>query len=380
MKKEKYIIERKNKRNHYLQVYINFKDISGSKQIYSRNINVAEYVSPKDAMQAAIIIRDNALHEINTGTLIKYVPTVGELYRQTKNLFNISVKTWKRHETTFKNSIKKYENREITSIKPIDVQESINESINNYSLEATQRVLSLWRQIYKAAAMNDILVADKTVAVTIPKSKAPAKQQKKVLISDEDFKQFIEYLEETSKYVRDSIGRFRRIRIIYMLKIMFFTGIRPSECFALTKSDINLITNSITINKAIGSTSVKTRQVTSTKTTQSIRTVPISKDLKPIIMRMIDEIKEEHLFYDHDGLPFETSFLSQFISRISNRIGIKFNMYMLRHRMATDLIQSNTSARTVQDILGHATYKQSVGYARSSNEDRKTAIDNRKLS
>lgn len=380
MKKEKYIIERKIKRNHYLQVYINFKDISGSKRIYSRNINVAEYVSPKDAMQAAITIRDNALREINTGTLIKYVPTVGELYRQTKNLFNISVKTWKRHETTFKNSIKKYENREITSIKPIDVQESINDSINNYSLEATQRVLSLWRQIYKAAAMNDILVADKTVAITIPKSKAPAKQQKKVLISDEDFKQFIEYLEETSKYVRDPIGRFRRTRIIYMLKIMFYTGIRPSECFALTKSDINLITNEITINKAIGSTTTKTRQVISTKTTQSIRTVPISDNLKPLLLKMFDEIKEEHLFYDYDGLPFETSFLSQFISRTSNRIGIKFNMYMLRHRMATDLIQSNTSARTVQDILGHATYKQSVGYARSSDEDRKTAIDNRKLS
>lgn len=380
MKKEKYIIERKNKRNHYLQVYINFKDISGNKQIYSRNINVAEYISPKEAMQAAIIIRDNALREINIGTLIKHVLTVGELYHQTKNLFNISVKTWKRHETTYKNSIKKYENREITSIKPIDVQESINDSINSYSLEATQRVLSLWRQIYKAAAMNDILVADKTVAVTIPKSKTPAKKQKKVLISDEDFKQFVEYLEETSKYVRDPIGRFRRTRIIYMLKIMFYTGIRPSECFALTRDDINLITSEITVNKAIGSTTTKTRQVISTKTTQSIRTVPISDNLKPILLKMFDEIKEEHLFYDHDGLPFETSFLSQFISRTSNRIGIKFNMYMLRHRMATDLIQSNTSARTVQDILGHASYKQSVGYARSSDEDRKIAIDNRKLS
>lgn len=48
--------------------------------------------------------------------------------------------------------------------------------------------------------------------------------------------------------------------------------------------------------------------------------------------------------------------------------------------MATDLIQSNTSARIVQDILGHATYKQSIVYARSSDEDRKTTIDNRKLS
>ena len=30
--------------------------------------------------------------------------------------------------------------------------------------------------------MNDILVADKTVAVTIPKSKTPARQQKRSLL------------------------------------------------------------------------------------------------------------------------------------------------------------------------------------------------------
>ena len=255
-------------------------------------------------MHAAIIIRDNALREINAGTLIKHVPTVEELYYQTKKLFNISIKTWKRHDITYIHSVKPYANREITSIKPIDIQESINDSINKYSFEATQRVLSLWRQIYKAAAMNDILIADKTFAITIPKSKAPAKKQKKALISDEDFKQFVEYLEETSKYVRDPTGRFRRTRIIYMLKIMFYTGIRTSECFALTRDDINLITNSITINKAIGSTITKTRQLISTKTTQSIRTVSISEDLKPTIMRMMDEIKEEHFFYDYDGLPF----------------------------------------------------------------------------
>ncbi len=83
---------------------------------------------------------------------------------------------------------------------------------------------------------------------------------------------------------------------------MFFTGIRPSECFFNQEWYKSLITNSITINKAIG-TSVKTRQVISTKTTQSIRTVLLARILKPIIMRMIDEIKEEHLFYDHDGLP-----------------------------------------------------------------------------
>ena len=111
MKKEKYIIERKNKKNHYLQVYINFKDASGKKQIYNRNINVAEYVSPKEAMQAAIILRDNALREINTGTLIKHVPTVEELYYQTKKLFNISIKTWKRHDITYRHSVKPYDNR-----------------------------------------------------------------------------------------------------------------------------------------------------------------------------------------------------------------------------------------------------------------------------
>ena len=97
-------------------------------------------------------------------------------------------------------------------------------------------------------------------------------------------------------------------------------------------------------------------------------------------MRMIDEIKDEHLFLRLWCIGvWNFLYKSVYFAYLKSDWN-KFNMYMLRHWMATDLIHSNTSARTVQDILGHASYKQSVGYARSSDEDRKTAIDNRKLS
>lgn len=74
----------------------------------------------------------------------------------------------------------------------------------------------------------------------------------------------------------------------------------------------------------------------------------------------------------------ETSVVSAFVSHTSKKAGVNFNLYMCRHSVATSLIQSGTSPRTVQDILGHASYKQSVGYARSSSDERIEAMNDRK--
>lgn len=75
------------------------------------------------------------------------------------------------------------------------------------------------------------------------------------------------------------------------------------------------------------------------------------------------------------------SFICAHDSWPSNRCQLRVDFGdTVTYRMGTDLIQSNTSARTVQDILGHTSYQQSAGCARSSGEGRKTAIENRKLS
>ena len=378
MRHEKYISEQKTKKGHYLNVSFYYYDSSGSRQRYTHCINVAEYPSPKDAMEAACMIRDKAVRERRTGKLIKHVPTVQELYDQTAVMFNASVKTQKRHDIAYSHGIKDYANKAITDIKTADIQRSINYSINNYSLDATTRVLAVWRQIYKVAAMKEIPVPDKTVGVVIPKDRKPQTVEKKpVTISEEDFNKYIRWLRASYKYTRDPIGKHRRLRYIYMFQIMYHTGLRPSEAFALTRSDFH--DDYIEINKAIGSTGTQTRQVVSTKTEQSVRKVPIEEKLKPVIKEMMEKIPDEDLFYDFDGLPMETSVVSAFVSHTSKKAGVDFNLYMCRHSVATSLIQSGTSPRTVQDILGHASYKQSVGYARSSSDERIEAMNDRKM-
>jgi integrase len=370
MRKEKYISEHAT----FLRIFIS-KTINGKRMRYTKQISFADHESKRDAMNYAIIVRDRMLSDLRCNSAVNSIPTVSELYSRTQSLMNVSIKTWKRHGIAYRHSIEPYGDRLITEIKSADIQTSINDSISHYSLDATQRVLAVWKQIYRVAAMLDVNVPDRTAAVVIPRDRKVPVVKHAVTISEEDFEKYILYLSQSLAYTRDAVGKYRKMRVIYMLQIMHDTGLRPSECMALDRLDIDIENSVIHVSKRVGSDASKSRQIVAPKTSQSIRDVPISDHLNPILIQMLVDITDTHLFWDIDNLPMEISTLSCFISRTSKDAGVEFNMYMLRHNMATELIQSGTSARTTQDILGHANYRQSVGYARSSESERKQAID-----
>ena len=375
MRKEKYISEHKSSKYHYLQVYIHYKDDDGKDKRLTKNFNIADYKSPGEAMKAAKIERDRILAEIASGRPIKSTPTVGGLFLRTKDLFITSTKTWDRHVATYNKSVKAFEGIEITKIKASDIQQTLNDAIEKYSVDATKRVLSVWRQIYRAALMDGINVPDLTQIVSIPKDRKPIKEKRNVMISHDDFQQYIEYLTTTSKFVHDPKGRYRRVRIMYMLQVMYFTGMRPAEAMALDRDDFDLTNKVIHITKAVGSTKTQTRQIVRTKTEQSVRDIPISEKLMPIITDMLINLPGQHMFYDYDGLPFEIDFLSNFVTRTAKDAGIEFNMYMLRHSFIHNLGDTDIKPRVQQDIVGHATYDMTLKYDRSTDKERKQAID-----
>ena len=117
MKHEKYITEKKTKTGHYLNVSIFYAGEGKKRNHFSKNVNVAEYPSAADAMAAAVMIRDQALKDIQKGPAIKHTPTVDELYKQTAKLFNSSLKTKRRHDESYEHCIKKYGSIPITDIK-----------------------------------------------------------------------------------------------------------------------------------------------------------------------------------------------------------------------------------------------------------------------
>ena len=54
---------------------------------------------------------------------------------------------------------------------------------------------------------------------------------------------------------------------------------------------------------------------------------------------------------------------------------LEFNLYRLRHNMATSLVTQQIDSRTTMEILGHAHYDMSLYYAVSNRELKEKAID-----
>lgn len=376
MKKEKYIYERKTKKGSpYFQIQITFKDEYGQSKTFYESVQISDYESKSQAKAVAIAIRDKALYEIQTNRIIITSPTVGQLYQKMDELIPCSLSTKKKRNTHYNNGIKKFENIQISKLTTADIQKNVNEYAENKSDNNIHRYVILWSKLYKVALMLGYDVVDRSKMIIIPKSKKII-EKKKVTCSQETLHEVLECL--ASYETPSNTVKHRAKMIWYLIIIMNYTGMRPAEVLALNAEDIT--NDYISVNKSVGSSKDETVSVKSPKTAQSIRHVPVHPELLPILKQLKNEQKTSPLLTNLDGSLITPLQRSNMITNVCKKTGIKFNLYMLRHNMATDLISMNISQRTVQDILGHASFNMSLEYARSTEEDRKKAVDSRKLS
>lgn len=377
-RKEKHIQEKYTKQNKlYFRIYIVFKDSTGNRQSYSKNIIAADYRSPKEALDAACVIRDKILTEIHKGRYVKHTPTVEQVYKQYHQIFRFSLKTKKKHDYYFSAGIQgEYGNKEIDTLKIADIMKSLNLFAEEHSQKDVNDFLSLWRGLYKTCAMLELPINDKTIAIEAPKSKKTIKR-KDVIISED---QFVEYLYNLLLYNSGTtVGRHRSFSIYYMLMIMWYTGLRPQEVLALGKDSIDFNKQIIHVHRSVGSTTTEKRQLIITKTETSIRDMPISRGLNDVLKDLLAWSDTDPLLADVDGLPYEIDIISDYISRVSRKCGIPFNAYMLRHGFSTNLFEKKENTRVIQDLMGHSSAAMSLDYARSNADERKAAMDGRVL-
>ena len=376
MKKEKYITEIQNKDGTTsFRVAIKYYDLSGKRLTAVTTINSIDYPTMSDALLSACIERDKMLLDSHNRRLYAVYPTIEYLYEKVQTLFPGSLKTQRNHAHFYKYGIKLYETMTIDKVTAATVQESINKYAETHTTNQTSHLLSVWRMIFKSALLSGFEVTDKTQLVTIPKSKIVSKV-KPVTISDHDLDLFCDAL--LNYHIYDEKGRYTTKSIWYLIQVLYYTGLRPAEAMALTREDIQ--NGRIVINKAVGSDLNKCGVIIPTKTKQSARSVPVALRLLPVLQDLKDFTDRDYLFTDYDGKLYEINYVSNLITIVSKSCGIKFNLYMLRHRFASDLVKEQTSPRVVQDLMGHANFSMSLDYARSSEEDRKDAVDKRKLS
>ena len=212
-----YVTERISKAGtHSLQI-----TIRKNGQTFMKSIRIDEFDTPKQAMMFATKLRDEKLSDLNKGLTVKTAYTVKDLYDKSFELLPVRLKTVDRHNAFFNKGIADYKDVLITELKAFDIQTSINRYARDHTHRQTEGLLSIWRRIYKTAALLEIAVFDRTVGISIPECAEGNPRPK--TITSEDLQIF---LDELITYNQASVtGSYYCHAIYYAIQIMRYTGV-----------------------------------------------------------------------------------------------------------------------------------------------------------
>ena len=360
-----------------------YEDEFGFKQPYSKSFRADDYESAAAALDAACAHRDQMRTQLlHSGQKIRARAdrkhTVDEAFMLIQQIFPKTLKTVKHRTITYRNYIQPaVGNKPIEEITGLDIQQTLNAMITTKSDDNIGRVATCWRYIIRAAAFTGWINSDPMLQVVVPASQLPHKKTD-VSTDRETLDKVIagirHYTKNSDRY------KFNAELIVYMLEIIYYTGIRPAECLGLDKADIDLDGGYINIDTAQGSTAEEWNTQKATKTKQSVRLEPIVPQLEPILRQLIGIQPSEHLFMRCDDTVWSIDDVANKINYVSKRVGVDFNVYRLRHKFSTDLVTNNVDPRTIMELMGHNNINQTLDYARSNDQLKKEALKNRKYS
>lgn len=342
--------------------------INGRIVKHTRSFSSKEYGGKKMALEIAKDYRDKMRADFTPARLT--VCTLDDLMALKEKTLTHSVATNTAQRNFYNNYIRPYVgNIDIKDVTASDIQLTLNNLVATKQQDTINRLLTLWKQLYKTAIIHDLADKDLTYKVITPKSD--------MIQTKKDTTTTVAELEEICETLYKKMNSKRTaILISHALHIMFYTGLRPQEVYALTRSDIDPNRRTIRINKSVGSNSQDTGVIVNAKTPQSVRTLYYPTHLDAVFSDLLNN-QGELLFETNKGV-LTGRYVSITISRL-RPAGCKFNQYDLRHQFATDLIANGTDVKTVQSLMGHASAVMSLGYAQSTKEAMKEAINSRPL-
>lgn len=333
---------------------------------------MSDYATPSEAQKAAKSARNRILRQLDNDRPIRRFPTVSELYENKFSLIPCSLATKVRHQHFYDHAIAQYGSKPIDKVTAADVQMSINQYAETHATDQVNRLLTVWKQIYRTAMLMQIPVIDRSQMVIVPKSKIIAKKRNQ----DIDYNSLVQFMDALKKYNHSAV----RSELVWnACMLMLFLGTRPAETFAISKEDVDLKGNIIHIRSAVGTSKNARRQIVPVKTAKARRDIPIDPRLRPLLLDLMSGA-EDLLVPDVDGGPFDIIEFSNYMRRVRLSCGIRLTAYQFRHYFATSLFASDVNPKVIQDLLGHEKIQMSAYYAFTQAEDRKEAIENRKLS
>ena len=273
----------------------------------------------------------------------------GTKYLETYKLPTISNKAYSGLETIFNNHIlKDLGNRPVSKIRPLDVQEMLNNNV--YSVDYTQKIYNLTCQLFRYAYKNGLTATDYSLDFEKPKG-VPRKAGRSLTAKEE--KAFLKVIE----------GH----RAEMICKLMYYCGLRTGEARALKWKDVDLKKNTI--------------HILGTKTRNADRYVPIPDAFVPYLSAHKDG-PFEHVC-DPDKQRNEKAWRN--VKRLMNiEMGCRIErnklipplpvqeplrLYDLRHTYCTNLEKQKVPISIASRLMGHANIQITAAiYTHDSDE------------
>ncbi len=166
--------------------------------------------------------------------------------------------------------------------------------------------------------------------------------------------------------------------------ICLSSGIRIGEICALTWEDLDADNGIIYVRKTIQRIYViengerKTELLLdSPKTKNSIREIPISRDLLRMLKPFKKIVNPNFFVLTNDAKPTEPRTYRSYYKNLMKKLDIpEIKFHGLRHSFATRCIESNCDYKTVSVLLGHSNISTTLNlYVHPNLEQKKKAID-----
>lgn len=235
----------------------------------------------------------------------------------------------------------------IQQITEARLKSFIASKLDDYSQTTINKMYVILRRTFREAVKRKIRSDNPMEDIKKPKSKKQTEVIRALTVQEQS--RLMEVLQ-TGK-----------IKYSQQMILSMFTGMRMGEINALTVKDINLIFNTISVNKSmsrgrrgeaiLGST---------TKTEAGDRILPITSEIKPLLSECVKYAENGLLFYNRNGKMLTTNQVNAELQRALKKYDIadkdvrgKITLHSLRHTYATRCIEGGMNAKALQKLMGH---------------------------
>ena len=254
-------------------------------------------------------------------------------------------------------------------IKEADVQRFVFQKIEiGLSHKTIKDILIVLKMILKFGAKN------KWLDYTPFDIQFPTEREKHNIevLSKVEQKKIMNYIQEHFT--------FRNLGVFICLS----AGMRIGEICALTWEDVDTDSGIISVNRTIQRIYViedgnrRTELILDTpKTKNSIREIPISKDLLKILKPFKKIVNPSFFVLTNDAKPTEPRTYRSYYKNLMKELNMPdLKFHGLRHSFATRCIESNCDYKTVSVLLGHSNISTTLNlYVHPNMEQKKKAIE-----